>query len=354
MNPENTSDRQILADIERLRTQFADTQELYREVCVLLFFRFGITPTANKLYQLVRKGSMSAPAEALEKFWNNLREKSRVRIEHPDLPDVLKTVAGDLVATLWGQAQASAHESLAVFRAEAQAAALEAQTAKNAAEAERSSAQAALEEARQLIQQAHDCNLELERQLAGERAGKVGLSAQLEDAGHQQLALEAALAEARREFTSELEKMRLALQLSEERHEASEKRSLLEIDRERTTSVKLQKELTQLRQNNLDAGERHRAEIGQLQHALGEARQNVGIAEGALQEMRISFQQQAEQLRSLQIRNAERDTLYALLQRDMEACEGKKTVLEKELVKLQIDKPATASRPKRSRKTAND
>ncbi|MFD2274300.1 DNA-binding protein [Undibacterium arcticum] len=54
---------------------FTQTQDLYREVCVLLFFRYGMTPTANKLYQLVRKGSMTAPAEALNKFWEDLREK---------------------------------------------------------------------------------------------------------------------------------------------------------------------------------------------------------------------------------------------------------------------------------------
>ena len=65
---------QIQAEVERLRAQFPDTQELYREVSALLFFRYGITPTANKLYQLVRKGSMSAPAEALNKFWETILE----------------------------------------------------------------------------------------------------------------------------------------------------------------------------------------------------------------------------------------------------------------------------------------
>src|SRR3546814_3870986 len=81
------------------------------EVCALLFFRYGVTPTANKLFQLVRKGSMSAPTEALSKFWEDLREKSRTRIEHPDLPDALKSVAGELVASLWTNAQAAAHRS---------------------------------------------------------------------------------------------------------------------------------------------------------------------------------------------------------------------------------------------------
>ena len=106
MDTDHTVEQQIQAEIERIRGQFPQTQDLYREVCVLLFFRFGITPTANKLYQFVRKGSMSAPAEALTKFWQDLREKSRVRIEHPDLPDDLRVAAGELTATLWGKAQA--------------------------------------------------------------------------------------------------------------------------------------------------------------------------------------------------------------------------------------------------------
>ncbi|MDX6008018.1 hypothetical protein [Cupriavidus necator] len=40
-----------------LRGRFSETRALYREVCGLLFFRYGVTPTANKLYSLVRKGS---------------------------------------------------------------------------------------------------------------------------------------------------------------------------------------------------------------------------------------------------------------------------------------------------------
>jgi hypothetical protein len=50
------------SDIEAVRERASDTQALYREVCALMFFRYGETPTANRLYQLVRKGSMSAPA----------------------------------------------------------------------------------------------------------------------------------------------------------------------------------------------------------------------------------------------------------------------------------------------------
>lgn len=115
-----STEAEIIAEIEALKAHDLDTQDLYREVCTILFFRYGITPTANKLYQFVRKGSMSAPAEALARFWSDLREKSRVRIEHPDLPEGLKVAAGELVASLWSQAQTSAQDGLVIFRQEAQ------------------------------------------------------------------------------------------------------------------------------------------------------------------------------------------------------------------------------------------
>jgi hypothetical protein len=140
-----------LPDIDRLREQFPKTQDLYREVCVLLFFRYGMTPTANKLYQLVRKGSMTASVEALNKFWEDLREKSRVRIEHPDLPDALKTAAGDLTATLWSAEQAIAHETLASYRSETQATVIETKATLAAAEADRDEARRSLEKVQQVL-----------------------------------------------------------------------------------------------------------------------------------------------------------------------------------------------------------
>jgi hypothetical protein len=85
--PDVLSDEtRLAADIERLKVEFPKTRELYREVCALLFFRFGVPPTANCLYNLVRRGTMSTPASVLSEFWAELREKCRVRIEHPDLP----------------------------------------------------------------------------------------------------------------------------------------------------------------------------------------------------------------------------------------------------------------------------
>jgi hypothetical protein len=100
-----STEPEIQSEIESLKERSSETKTLYREACALLFFRYGITPTASKLYQYVRKGSMSAPADALARFWEEWRVKARVQIDHPDLPDALKVAAADAVQTGHGAGQ---------------------------------------------------------------------------------------------------------------------------------------------------------------------------------------------------------------------------------------------------------
>src|ERR1700759_1521324 len=102
----------LAGEIDRLKAEFPKTRDLYREVCALLFFRFGITPTANRLYQLVKRGTMGTPAAGLGEFWADPRKKSRVRLKPPYLPADLRDAAGQLVATLWTRATASAQAEL--------------------------------------------------------------------------------------------------------------------------------------------------------------------------------------------------------------------------------------------------
>ncbi len=118
MNESVNLEGQIQEEVDALREQFSNTRDLYREVCALLFFRYGITPTTNKLYQFVRKGSMSVPTEALSNFWKELREKGKTRIEQPDLPEDIGNMAGEMMAKIWSKSQISAHESLTTLRSE--------------------------------------------------------------------------------------------------------------------------------------------------------------------------------------------------------------------------------------------
>jgi hypothetical protein len=59
-------------------------------------------------------------------------------------------------------------------------------------------------------------------------------------------------------------KQRQALERAEERLQGSEKRALLEIDRERQAAARLQQEVNQLRQSHHDAVEQHIKETATL------------------------------------------------------------------------------------------
>lgn len=279
-------DRRLQAEIEELRSKFQDTQELYREVCTLLFFRHGITPTANKLYQLVRKGSMSAPSEALARFWEMLRQKSRVRIEHPDLPQELRDAAGEAIGALWQRAQALATDHLAAARTEALAtvatanAQVEAAQARaEAAEAAHSAQQAELAQCRTQLQEAAQA-------LAREQGSRSTLQIQLEAGDQQRRELQRALEAARQGFERQLEEQRVATTMALDRHQADLRRALLDVDRERSAAAKLQKDLEQVRRAMAEQADQHRRQVNLLQEELGQARQKLGVIEGALSEAR--------------------------------------------------------------------
>jgi len=278
----------IAQEIDRLRAQFPRTQELYREVCVLLFFRHGIAPTANRLYQLVKKGSMNAPAEALTRFWATLREKSRVRIEHPDLPAELQSATGELAAALWTRAVDMAQDQLATAQLEAQRSAADAQARQAHAEAERDQVRQELTGSAVALDAAQTHITELDQALAISVAAASALQDQLGLAQQGEQQLQRALETARHDFASELDKLRADGKGALERLKAAETRALLEIDRERQAAARLQKELDTATRKTEQGTSRHREEVQKLQGQVGDLRQQLGVLEGNLDALRTA------------------------------------------------------------------
>ncbi|SOE97694.1 replication region DNA-binding N-term [Burkholderia sp. D7] len=277
---------QLQAEIAQLRTQFPRTQELYREVCVLLFFRHGITPTANRLYQLVKKGSMSAPAEALTRFWATLREKSRVRVEHPDLPAELQSATGELAAALWTRAVDMAQDQLVTAQLEAQRSVADAQARQARAEAERDQLRQELTGSAAALDAAQTRITELDQAMAISVAAVSALQDQLGLAQQGEQQLQRALESARHDFASELDKLRADGTLAQERLKAAETRALLEIDRERQAAARLQKELDAANRKAEQGIVRHRDDVQKLQAQVGNLRLQVGVLEGKLDALR--------------------------------------------------------------------
>ncbi|EIM98513.1 hypothetical protein WQE_23713, partial [Paraburkholderia hospita] len=235
--------------------------------------------------------SMGTPAAVLGEFWAELREKSRVRIEHPDLPTDLGAAAGELVATLWMRATAAAGAALDALRDEVEAQRVEAQQAVVAARDELGRTETALEQRTAALLAAQVEIRDLDKAQAEGHAQRQALEAELARVQAALAARDRELVEAREGFSRDLAKQREAAERAEERLRASEKRALLEIDRERSTATKLQKELDEAtrRADRKDADHRRASETMQAQ--LGDARHKAGVLQGRLDAV------QAENLR---------------------------------------------------------
>jgi chromosome segregation ATPase len=295
---ELSSESAIAAGVAELRERFPRTQDLYREVCVLLFFRHGVTPTANKLYQLVRKGSMSAPTEALNHFWKTLRERSRVTIEHSDLPEELRTAAGDLVATLWRSAQSRSNESLAAFQLDAAAAVDSAKADIARAQAAKADALHVLEQARAQLSASEEEATHLREELAASAATRESLEARLGEAHRQMDTLQARIDQLSAEHTAERERMADRTRLTEERFADMEKRALVEIDRERTAAAKLQKRLDTERAEHTTALDRSRSEYNVAQTSIGHLREQIGALQSSVEALNHERERERAELQA--------------------------------------------------------
>lgn len=289
-------DHQLQADIDRLRSQFPGTRDLYREACVLLFFRYGITPTANKLYQCVRKGSMSAPVEALNLFWKELRDKSRMRIERPDLPDALKDAAGSFAITLWQQAQEAAQQN---FTAQISEATIKVSSAEQDLQNSR-------EDVRKLETELQSSQVELESALKrlseSEKNNAVHTSAladlkktlrTLQDERDQ---LERTLESARQGFSRDLDKISVTLGMADERYRALEAKLLVDVDRERQRTVQLLKDLKLAKDAVRIEQERHHKSVAVLNKSNVALHEKLGVTQGLLSQMSIQLKQTSKKL----------------------------------------------------------
>lgn len=250
MQPESAStldETALHADITTLRARCADTRELYREVCTLLFFRYGITPTASKLYNLVRKGSMNTPANVLNRFWQDLRERTRVKIDHPDLPDQLKQVAAEAVLSIWQAASEASASELAALRAEARHQAHEAETARDRAIAETETAHQATASVQSELGAVHNELTTSRDALAAERQSNAATEARLQEVRRQLDEASKQLVAVKTELDAEVERAKERAEAAETRAQSHEKRALREIDQERTARQKSEQQLETMR-----------------------------------------------------------------------------------------------------------
>jgi chromosome segregation ATPase len=279
----------LQAEVEALRATHPDTRALYQAVCRLLFFSHGQTPTANKLYQLVHKGSMSVPVEELDTFWESLRSLTRVRIDHPDIPDELKGSAGELVSTLWKAAREAADEHLVAYRAELRAetdvavgALAEAVGARDAATRHIEKLEADATRTLDLVGSLRDTVRARDASIVDGLAKLEQISGDLREERSAVSMLRSAQDKLVQGHAVAVRAVEERVRLAEDRLREQEKRALLEIDRERQTTIKTSKELDAVRASLERSTEQHRVETTGLHKQVADARQTAGVLEGRL------------------------------------------------------------------------
>ena len=321
-----STETEIQSEVESLKARFSDTKALYREVCALLFFRHGITPTASKLYQYARRGSMSAPADALAKFWEELRGKARIDIDHPDLPEGLKVAAADAIAEIWRQASAAARAELAEVRIEARAdvSRAEADLASSRRTAEESAAQA--EALRQEIGRLAELSKSANAELETERREHAGTAAGMQELKRHHVELVGRQDSMRTAFSVDLAKAQGAVEAANARADTAERRALLEIDEERQARAKAEKQLEAVRGQAVKEGARHREVELEQADALGSLRAQFDAAQASIRELSAARLQIADQLEATSrelaevsqravANKAEAETMRAMLER---------------------------------------
>ncbi len=287
MNAIIVNEQQLLIEIEKLRSEFTETQDLYREVCVLLFFRYGITPTANKLYQYVRRGSMSAPADALNKFWSELREKSRVRIDRSDIPESIGLATGDFVATLWNEAQKAAQLGFTDLVENATAEILKSKL----------DAELARQDATKLKVQLDECNLDLKSTQKRLSETDNLLLVNTNTLAMQEKALKSlriecdnlstALSDEKATFSRDLNLINASLQKAEDRFRSLENKSLLEVDQARQLIKRLEKEIISLRKITKDDQSSHTKDQIKNQNIIAALNERVGTLNGKFESTKM-------------------------------------------------------------------
>ncbi|PNE59678.1 hypothetical protein A8H39_00575 [Paraburkholderia fungorum] len=283
MTPDSVVQQEEIArEVERIKSQVDDTREIYRQVCRVLFLRFGVTPTANGLYQLVRKGTMGTPGAVLKEFWQEIQAKARIRIDRTDLRPELVDFAADMVGTLWERALADADAGLDLERSQIRA--------------DRAQAEAEVLQAREEVLRKHAEVVRIETQLGDSRAeirmiesrlaaaleGKRNLEQEVAAFREEIRLRDEALDRARTDFATELAATREQAQQAATRYEEASRRSMLEIDRARTASAAVQRTLEDVRQRSTETEAGLRDEIDRVQRDVSRERHRVGVLEGEL------------------------------------------------------------------------
>lgn len=236
-------DAGILATLRTRMHADAPRKEKSRQAASLLFFEHGIYPSAKVVLSYTQQGSLTDINRDLQGFWQDLREKARVKLDAPYLPQELLQSFADALAGMWDQAVANAAGTFDAERLEIENQVAMAQRRMSEAERLASSmlerAQASEAELRQERERRETAEKRIEGQSAEIEALQSSLSKWQQQADGEARARQ----EAEQRFSRDLEAERSLRQHDSERYGGEIKFAKLQIDSARTAERELRDQL---------------------------------------------------------------------------------------------------------------
>lgn len=274
-------------------------QEKTRETATLLFFGHGIYPSAKTVHGYTQHGSLTDINGDLREFWSDLREKTRVKIKAPMLPDEVVDLFSDALARVWELSTDKAHAALDGERQEAAEQVAQAQREAHEADRMYRIAKDDAETSKSELRQERERRETAEKKVEAQAAELEALRSSLAKWQQQAEAAAEARQEAEERFSRDLEAERSARQRDTEMFDGEIKFAKMQIDAARGTERELREQLKNERASREEELASYRQRANRAEDSLGAARLELAELKGRYEGLEGRFSELQERFKGL-------------------------------------------------------
>lgn len=272
----------------------------------ILFFDCSVHPSAKLVLECTQHGSLTDINRDVHEFWRELREKAKLRINAPELPQHLVDGFGDTLRQIWEMCSAAAQEAASEVRLRAIESVSKADARAEQAIQERRLAQEQVSEAVAELRKERDRREEAVTAASLLQAEIENLKAEGQKLTDRVQAEINARAEAEKRFTSELEAVRQERLREADRFKGEINFAKQQIEAARM-SEKTAREQFAATKSGMEVELTHyRTRLGSADASLAQAMAELGEAKGLNRALAKSVEDLQERLRFMTMDAAKR------------------------------------------------
>lgn len=272
----------------------------------ILFFDCSVHPSAKLVLECTQHGSLTDINRDVHEFWRELREKAKLRINAPELPQHLVDGFGDALRQIWEMCSAAAQESASEVRLRAIESVNQAEAREEQALQEKRLAQEQVHEAVAALRQERDRREEAAREASLLQAEVENLKAEGQKLSDRVQAEINARADAEKRFTSELEAIRQERLREADRFKGEINFAKQQIEAARMSEKTAREQFAATKSGMEVELTQYRTRLGSADASLAQAMTELGEAKGLNRALAKSVEDLRERVRFLTTQGAKR------------------------------------------------